>query len=169
MSIDTLEGLFVYKLRQQYYVERELVETLDELATSANNGRLRQSFADHREETRAQIERLEAVFEALDVRAETREAPILDAIDAQRRGFEEQIDDEDLLDTVYLNIGLMTERVEMTTYEGLSMLATELGLDETVRERLEANYDEEQSTHGELDTLAAASEMKSLWDRLTPS
>ncbi|AGB39427.1 YciE/YciF ferroxidase family protein [Natronococcus occultus] len=169
MSIDTLEGLFVYKLRQQYYAERQLVETLDELATSATNGRLHRSFADHRDETRAQIERLEDVFATLGIDAETREAPILDAIDAQRRGFEAQIDDEDLLDLVYLTTGLMIERVEMSTYEGLSLLATELELGEEVHQPLEANYDEEQSAHGEIDTLAAASEMKSLWERLTPS
>jgi ferritin-like metal-binding protein YciE len=169
MRIDSLQDLFVYKLRQQYYVERTLVDALDEMAERANNGRMSQGFADHRDETRTQIKRLEGVFEALDVRAEPETDPVLDALEEERRSLERQIDDDDILDMVYLNAGLMTERVELTAYEGLSMLATELELSDDVHRHLESNHDEEQSAYRELNTLAAASEMKSLWDRLTPS
>ncbi|MFC4437809.1 MULTISPECIES: YciE/YciF ferroxidase family protein [Natrialbaceae] len=169
MSIDTLHELFVHKLRQQYYIEQELVETLDEMSRNTGNDRMSQGFADHRDETRAQVQRLEDVFAALDVPPETQEAPILDALEEERRTFERQIEDDDLLDMVYLNAGMMTERIEMTAYEGLSMLATELELSDDAQRPLESNYDEEKSAYRELDTLATASEMKSLWDRLTPS
>jgi ferritin-like metal-binding protein YciE len=169
MSVDTLHDLFVYKLRQQYYVEQQLVETLDEMAKNTSNGRMSQTFADHRDETRTQVQRLEDVFDVVDVRPEAADDPVLDALEEERRIFERQIDDGDLLDTIYLNAAMMTERVEMTTYEGLSMLATELELSEEAQRPLESNYDEEKSAYRELDTLAAASEMKSLWERLTPS
>ncbi|WP_306058401.1 YciE/YciF ferroxidase family protein [Natronococcus wangiae] len=169
MSIDTLHDLFVHKLRQQYYIEQELVDALDEMARNTGNDRMSQGFADHRDETRTQVQRLEDVFAALDVPPETQDAPILDALEEERRTFERQIDDDDLLDMVYLNAGMMTERIEMTAYEGLSMLATELELSDDAQTPLESNYDEEKSAYRELDTLATASEMKSLWDRLTPS
>jgi ferritin-like metal-binding protein YciE len=169
MHIDSLQDLFVYRLRQQYYVETKLVEILDEMAERANNGRLRQGFVDHRDETRTQVERLEAVFDEIDVRAEPETDPVLDALDQERRSLEGRIEDDDMLDTVYLNAGLMTERIEMTAYEGLSMLATELEFGDAVHRPLESNHDEERSTYEQLNTLAAASEMKSLWDRLTLS
>lgn len=169
MSIDTLHELFVHKLRQQYYIEQELVETLDEMAIDATNDRMSQGFADHRDETRTQVQRLEEVFDALGERPETQEVPVLDALEEERQTYERQIEDDDLLDMVYLNAGMMTERIEMTAYEGLSMMATELELDDEIHKPLESNYDEEKSAYRELDTLAAASEMKSLWDRLTPS
>ncbi len=70
---------------------------------------------------------------------------------------------------VYLNAGMMTERVEMTAYEGLTTIAEQLELGDDVKRPLESNYDEEQSAFRELETLATAKDMKSLWDRLTPS
>ncbi len=169
MAIDTVHQLFVHKLGQQYYVERELIDTLDEMALNASNDRMSRGFADHRDETRTQVERIEDAFDALGERPEAREDPVLDALETERRTLEDQITDDDLLDMVYLNAGMMTERVEMTAYEGLSMLATELELGNDVQTPLEANYDEEKSAYRELDTLSTASEMKSLWDRLTPS
>lgn len=169
MEIDDLEELFVRKLAQQYYVEQELVETLDELAINATNDRMSQGFADHREETRTQVERLEDVFAALDRPAEARDAPVLDALEEERRDLERGIEDDDLLNMVYLNAGLMTERIEMTTYEGLSTMAERLEYDEAVRKPLESNYDEEQSAYRELNAMQTASELKSLWERLTPS
>ena len=81
MSLDTLQDLFVYKLRQQYYIERTLLETLEEMAEGTTNGRMRQTFLDHHEETRAQIERLEDVFETIGVSAASENAPVVDALE----------------------------------------------------------------------------------------
>lgn len=168
MNVDSLEDLFVHKLAQQYYVEQELVETLDEMAINATNDRLSTGFADHRDETRTQVERIEDVFAALDRSPETRDAPVLDALETERQEYEQAIDDQDLLNMVYLNAGMMTERFEMTAYEGLSTLAKQLDYPDEVLTPIEANYDEEKSAYRELDTLATAKDMKSLWDRLTP-
>lgn len=168
MQIDNLDDLFVHKLAQQYSVENELVGALDEMALTATNDRLSRGFADHRDETREQIERIERVFSALDRPAEEREDPVLDALEAERREMENLIDDEDLLNTVYLGAGMMTERIEMTAYESLTMMAHQLELGADVTDPLQQNYDEEKSAYRELDAMSTASDMKSLWDRLTP-
>ncbi len=167
--IDDLEELFYHKLAQQYYIEEELVGTLDEMAINATNDRLSDGFADHRDETRTQIRRLEDVFAALDRPAERREAPILDALEEERATLENAIDDDDLRNMVYLNAGMMTERIEMTAYEGLTSIAGQIGYDDEVRKPLESNHDEEKSAYRELSAMETAADMKSLWDRLTPS
>ncbi|WP_154658581.1 YciE/YciF ferroxidase family protein [Halopiger djelfimassiliensis] len=167
--MNDLQELFVHKLAQQYYIEQELVETLDEMARNTTNDRMSQGFADHRDETRTQVQRLEDVFAALDRSAETRDCAILDGLEEDRRDLESRIEDEELLNMVYLNAGMMTERVEMTAYEGLTTLAEQLELGNDVQRPLESNYDEEKSAFRELETLATAKDMKSLWDRLTPS
>ena len=167
--IDDLEELFHHKLAQQYYIEEELVGTLDEMAINATNDRLSDGFADHRDETRTQIRRLEDVFAALDRPAERREAPILDALEEERATLENAIDDDDLRNMVYLNAGMMTERIEMTAYEGLTSIAGQIGYDDEVRKPLESNHDEEKSAYRELSAMETAADMKSLWDRLTPS
>ncbi|WP_049929216.1 YciE/YciF ferroxidase family protein [Halopiger goleimassiliensis] len=166
--IADLEELFHHKLAQQYHIEQELVGTLDEMAIDATNDRMSTGFADHRDETRTQVERLEDVFAALDRPAERREAPILDALETERQTMEEAIEDDDLRNMLYLNAGMMTERIEMTAYEGLSTMANQLDYGDEVRNPLESNYDEEKSAYRELETMATAKDMKSLWDRLTP-
>lgn len=164
-----LHELFIHKLAQQYYIEQELVETLDEMARNTTNDRLSQGFADHRDETRTQIQRLEDVFAALDRPAEARRSPLFEGLEEDRRELEDEIDDDELLNMVYLNAGMMTERIEMTAYEGLTTIAEQLELGNDVQTPLESNYDEEKSTFRQLETLATAKDVKSLWDRLTPS
>ncbi len=169
MAMNDLHELFVHKLAQQYYVEQELVETLDEMARHTTNDRMSQGFADHRDETRTQVQRLEDVFAALDRPAEARESAVLDGLEAERSELESEIEDDELLNMVYLNAGMMTERIEMTAYEGLTTIAEQLELGNDVQTPLESNYDEEKSAYRELETMAAAKDLKSLWDRLTPS
>ena len=166
--IDDLEELFHHKLAQLYYTEQELVETLDEMAINATNDRMAAGFADHRDETRTHVRRLEDVFAALDRPAERREDPVLDALERERTTLEDAVEDDDMLDMAYLNMAMMTERIEMTAYEGLSTMANKIGYDDEIRNPLESNYDEEESTYRELSAMETASDMKSLWDRLTP-
>lgn len=169
MAMNDLHELFVHKLAQQYYVEQELVETLDEMARHTTNDRMSQGFADHRDETRTQVQRLEDVFAAIDRPAEARESAVLDGLEMERSELESEIEDDELLNMVYLNAGMMTERIEMTAYEGLTTIAEQLELGNDVQTPLESNYDEEKSAYRELETMAAAKDLKSLWDRLTPS
>ncbi|WP_226042017.1 DUF892 family protein [Natrinema sp. DC36] len=169
MTMNDLQELFVHKLAQQYYVERELVEALDEMARHTTNDRMSQGFADHREETRTQVQRLEEVFAALDRPAEARNSSVLEGLEEDRRELESRIEDDELLNMVYLNAGMMTERVEMTAYEGLTTLGEQLELGNDVQTPLESNYEEEKSAFRELETLATAKDLKSLWEQLTPS
>lgn len=165
-SIETLQDLFVDELREAYYVETNLEGELDHMAMRASNDSISTGFADHRDETRMQIERLESAFAALDLQPEERRSPVLDALVEERERFEELIDDDDLLDIVYLGAGMKTERVEMTMYEGLLMNARKLDLSDDVTDPLDENHDEEKQTFEELRSLSGGSELKSLLGRL---
>lgn len=165
-SIETLHELFVDELREAYYAETQLVDELDHMAMRASNDKISEGFADHREETRTQVERLESAFAALDRQPEQRESPVLDALVEERERFESLIDDDDLLDIVYLGAGMKTERIEMTMYEGLLMNAGKLDLSDDVTDLLDENHDEEKRTFEELRSLSGGSELKSLLGRL---
>ena len=165
-SIRTLRDLFVDELQGAYYVEDRLVAELDHMAAEASNEKIRQGFADHRDETRTQTERLESAFEALDEPPEERQVRLLDALVEERQRYEGMIDDDDLLDVVYLGAGLKTERIEMTMYEGLLMNARKLDLSDDVTDPLDQNHDEEERTFKELQALSGGSEMKSTLSRL---
>lgn len=169
MALDSLEGMFEHKLRQMYYVETQLVDDLDQMAMRASNDKLSQGFADHRDETREQVSRLETVFDEIGATPAPTEDPVLDAIETERETMEDQIQDDDMLDMAYMVGGMMTERVEMTGYEGLLMLAKRLEYDGAITDPLEANHGEEQSAYRELDAMSTASDMKQFWDRITPN
>ncbi|SEH14481.1 Ferritin-like metal-binding protein YciE [Natronorubrum sediminis] len=141
-QISDLEQLFHHKFAQQHTTEQELVEIFDEMATNATNDRLSKGVADHRDEIRMQVTRLEDVFAALDRPAEQREAPILDGLEQDRRMLEDAIEDDDLRNTISLNAAMMTEGIEMSAYEGLSTMATQIGYDDEIRKPLESNFDE---------------------------
>lgn len=165
-TIGSLHDLFVDELRGAYYVETQLVGELDHMAMQASNDKISNGFADHRDETREQIDRLEEAFRALGETPEERPVPLLDALVEERERYEGMIDDTDLLDVVYLGAGMKTERIEMTMYEGMLMNAKKLDLSDDVTDPLDENHDEEKKTFKELQTLSGGSELKSMLSRL---
>ncbi len=73
-----------------------------------------------------------------------------------------------LLNLFYLGAGIKTERIEITTYDSLLTAADRLEYGSEVTDPLEANKRSEDKTLGKLQTLSKASELKSLWEKLTP-
>lgn len=168
MEIHSMRDLFEHELGGAYHMERRLVGVLDEMSRNATNDRISSGFADHREETREHVRRIEQAFEAMGLSPEERICPVVEALDEERQTVEEAVTDDDLLNLFYLGAGMKTERVEMTTYESLLMLADRLDLDRDVTDPLDDNLDSEERTFRELQTLSTASDLKSLWERLTP-
>lgn len=169
MTMNSLDEMFEHKLRQMYYIETQLVDDLDQMAMKASNDKLSQGLADHRDETREHVSRLETVFDEIGATPAPTEDAVLDGIEMERESMEKEIQDDDMLDMGYMVGGMMTERVEMTGYEGLLMIAKRLDYGSAITDPLEANHDEEKSAYRELDALSTASDMKTFWDRITPS
>lgn len=166
MALNTLEDLFEYQLRSAYYVERRLTDALDELQTSATNDRLVDAFAQHRDETEQQVERLEAVFDRLGIRAEEESVPTLDGLLQEKREFDSKARNEELQNLFYNEAGRKTERFELTMYEGLLALADRLDADEEVVDLLEQNRQEEQAAFEKLESISEGSAFESVFDRL---
>lgn len=167
MEIDSLEDLLVHELQGAYHMELRLVDVLDEMAANATNDRISTGFADHRDETETHAERVRDAFEAMGRQPEERECVIVEALDEERRTVEGSVTDRDLLNLFYLGAGMKTERIELTTYDSLLTMADRLGLGDDVTGPLEQNRDSEDDTLTQLRTLSTASDLKSLWERLT--
>ena len=67
MSVSTIQELFIAELRDIYHAEKQLVKALPKMAKAAAHPQLKAAFTSHLEETKGQVERLEQVFEVLDV------------------------------------------------------------------------------------------------------
>ncbi|QCJ46713.1 MULTISPECIES: YciE/YciF ferroxidase family protein [Haloprofundus] len=166
-SLQTLRDLFEYELGAMYYVENRLVDTLDELAMQTPNENISRGFADHRDETRKQVERLERVFDAIDRDPFEHEVHALDGMLQDKQSFDEMVGEDELRNVHYLGAGMKTERFEITSYESLQMLADRLDMGSDVTDPLEQNLDEEQRTLDELQTMATGSKLKELFQKLT--
>jgi ferritin-like metal-binding protein YciE len=67
MPVKSVQDLFVEELRDIYNAEKQITKALPKMAKAATTPTLKQAFELHLEQTRGQIERLDQVFEQLDL------------------------------------------------------------------------------------------------------
>src|SRR4029450_10320212 len=67
MKLNTLHDLYVDELKDLYNAENQLLKALPKMAKAASSDELRAAFEEHLEVTRGQVERLETIFEELEV------------------------------------------------------------------------------------------------------
>lgn len=166
MALETSRDLFVHDLKQMYYVENQLVGVLDELAVETPDEKLADGFASHRDETRQQVERLERVFREIGETPEEAECGALDGLLRDREEFEREVRSDDLKTPFNLTAGIKTERMEITAYQALIMLANEIDFEGDVKGPLEANLDEEKDTLRSLETIQKGSTVKKVIQNL---
>lgn len=165
-NIDTLEDQFAYELEHMYFVENKLVDVLDQLAAETTEEKISKGFADHRDETRNQVGRLEEVFRALGREPEQREAVALEGLVTDHERFKEATTNDDLQNLYNLGAGMKTERMEITGYESLLMIGEKLDYGNDVLDPLKENVDEEEKALDKLKTMSGGSGMKAMFDKL---
>lgn len=153
---------FVYDLMGVYDMEVKLADALDELSRTATNDNLRKGFAVHANETAAQVRRAEAAFEALGEEPARRDNRVVDGLLAETEQFETRATDGGLRDLHYLTAAIETERVEITSYEGLLRTAEAAGLGSQVTDPLAETLAEEEKTLRKLEGLAGGGGLKAL-------
>ena len=154
MSIDSTEDLFVSGLKHAYHMEQRLVDALDELESSSSNEELKSGFAEHREETKQHIDRIEQVFEQLDADAEAEEDPVVEGMIEAHEEFMSQDPSDEAIDRFNIAAGQKSEHYEIATYGNLIPMADQIGMDDAA-DTLEETLREEQD---ELDTLSEKGE-----------
>lgn len=163
MTLETETDLFEYQLRSAYYLERRLVDALDELQTSATQGKLVDAFAEHRDETAVHVERLEEAFDLLGVEPTEESVASFDGLLQEKRDFDAESNSEALQNRFYNQAGRQAERMELTMYEELLALADEIDVADDVRDLLEQNRREEEAA---LEKLESISDGSGLLDKL---
>lgn len=168
-EIRNLEDQFAYELEGVYDMEVKLVDALAEMSRMATNDTLSQGFATHRDETETHVRRVEEAFEALGREPNRRDCPITDGLLREKEEYDASVADDDLRNLHYLSAGMKTERIEITSYEGLVMTARKADLGDEVTDPLESNLAEEEKTFWKLQGLSTGSDLKTLWNKLTGS
>ena len=152
MSMDTIQDLFEHGLEDIYHAEQQLLDALDNLEAKTEDEEIARAFADHREETEGQIERLEEVFEEFGESPEKEECEGINGIIEEYEGFLAEDPDQNVMDYHNMAAAEKTEHYEIAAYGNLIPLAAALGLDDAA-DLLEENLREEQDALEKLKNL----------------
>jgi ferritin-like metal-binding protein YciE len=149
----TFHDAFIDELRDTYDAEKQLVKALPKMAKAAHSPDLRAAFEAHLQETRAQIERLEQVFETLDEKVRGKHCEgIAGIIEEGQKVMEEEFD-EATMDAVLIAGGQRAEHYEMAAYGTLVAWARAMGHTEAA-DLLQETLDEEKAADEKLSSLA---------------
>lgn len=145
MSVTNLRELFVHDLEDIYYAEQELLDALQTLEDQTDEREIADAFADHREETQGHIDRLDEVFQMLDMEPETEECDGIEGLLKEHEAFVEEADpSQEVLTLHNLIAGQKTEHYEIAAYGNLALLADRLEMDEA-GDLLHETLEEEQA------------------------
>jgi ferritin-like metal-binding protein YciE len=105
------------------------------------------------EQTRGQVDRLEQVFESLDVAKRAKRCEAMEGLLEEARSHMEEIEDAAVLDVAMIVSAQKVEHYEIAAYGSLVSMARQLGHDEAVP-LLEETLAEEKATDEKLTRIA---------------
>jgi ferritin-like metal-binding protein YciE len=154
-GLNTLRELFEDELRDLYDAEKQIVKALPKMIKAAGNEPLRSALEMHLDETRGHVERLERVFESIDVRPRGKHCAGMAGILEEGSDLLDEDGEEAVLDAAFIAAAQRVEHYEITAYGSLMAWAKVLGLSDA-RSLLEENAQEEKAADEKLSELAEA-------------
>lgn len=152
-DISTMDDLFVHTLRDIYYAENQIVKALPDMVKKATDPRLKSGFESHLQETKAQIKRLDQVFQLHGVKAKGINCPAIDGILEEANDIAGEVEDKNVLDAALIAAAQAVEHYEITRYGSLVAWARQLGRADCAT-LLKQNLDEERAADQKLTALA---------------
>ena len=155
MKLDTLQDLYIKELQDLYDAEKQIVKALPKMAKAASSSELQDAFEEHLDQTKGHVERLERIFDMLDISSKGKECKGLMGIIEEG---EELISNKkdinpDVLDAGLIAAAQRVEHYEMAGYGTVRTYADILGYDDAA-ELLQQTLDEEKETDQKLTQLA---------------
>ena len=152
-DLKTMHDLFVHQLEDIYYTEVQLVRALPDMADKASDSQLKQNLLLHHDETRAQVRRLEHVFDALGITMKAIDCPAIDGIIEEAENVAAEVSDKSVLDAALISAAQAAEHYEIARYGSLIAWARQLGRAD-IAGLLQKTLDEEKVADEMLTSLA---------------
>ena len=148
-----LHELFHDTLKDIYFAEKKIMSALPKMAKAAQSDELRAAFEKHLEETEAQVERLETVFEDIEARLQGKTCDAILGILDEGKEIMSEYKGAPALDAGLLAAAQAVEHYEISRYGTLITWADELGLTNASK-LLKATLAEEKKTDETLTGIA---------------
>jgi ferritin-like metal-binding protein YciE len=153
MGLNTLEDVFAEQLADLYSAERQLVEALPKVEQAAQDEGLRQAIAEHLQETRGHVERLETIFSQLNRPMPTETCEGMKGLLAEGDKVIGMPGTPAAKDVAIIAAAQRVEHYEIAAYGTARALADELDLGDA-RDLLDRTLDEEGRADKMLSQLA---------------
>jgi len=151
-DIKTIGDLFVHGLRDIYYAEHQIMQSLPDMIETAHDPHLKQRLQDHLGETINHIDRLEDVFSLYGTDPRHLNCPAIDGIIVEARNVTGEADTQ-AIDAAIIAAAQALEHYEITRYGSLIAWAKRLERDDCAA-ILEQTLAEEQAADRRLAELA---------------
>ena len=152
-----LQEFFHDEIKDIYWAEKKLVQTLPKLAKAATSEELRGAFTQHLKVTEEHVTRLEKVFDILGHKPQAKKCDAMEGITEEGASIIEDTEDgTHTRDVALIMAGQKAEHYEIATYGGLAQVAKTLGYDE-IASILEQTLAEEKEADQSLTALAEGS------------
>lgn len=151
----SLDDLYIEELRDLYSAEAQLVKALPRLAKAASSPDLRAAFTEHLEVTRGQVERLEKIFEGLEVKPRGKKCKAMEGLIEEGKELLEKGASPAVLDAALIVAAQKVEHYEIAGYGSARTFAEMLGQTEAAG-LLQQTLDEEAEADVKLTALARA-------------
>ncbi len=149
-----LHSFFIDELKDIYWAEKLLVKTLPEMQRASTNEELRDAFAEHLEQTKVHVSRIEEAFELLGQKPQAKKCDAMEGLIKEGESIIEDTEEGTSTRDVGLIIAAQkVEHYEIATYGSLLQLANTLGLD-GVADLMQATLEEEKQTDYDLTDIA---------------
>ena len=153
MKIDSLQTLLQEELKDIYDLEKRLVRAIPKMAKAARSEELRSALMEHLEVTRGQVQRVEQIFELLQVPAKAKPCMGMKGIIEEGDETMQQDASEELMDAALIGAAQRVEHYEMAAYAAARAMAEHMGNRE-VADLLQETWDEENEADEKLTELA---------------
>ena len=153
MSLDSLHDLYVEELKDLYNAENQLLKALPKMAKKATASELKAAFTEHLEVTRAQVGRLEQIFEALELSPKGKKCKAMEGLVAEGAEVIGEDGDPAVIDAALIACAQRVEHYEMAGYGCVRTFAGLLGYSEA-EVLLQETLDEEKEADEKLNELA---------------
>ena len=154
-TMSTLEDLFVKELRDIYDAERQITKALPKMIKASESEDLTEALQQHLDVTKGQIERLDQVFQQLDMRPRGNHCPGMAGIIEEGSHLLEEGGEDDVVDAGLIGAAQKVEHYEIAAYGTLCAFARQLGHDDAAS-LLEQTLEEEKETDQRLTEIAEA-------------
>jgi ferritin-like metal-binding protein YciE len=168
-----LEKFFLDQLKDIYYAEQKIAQSLPKMQQAATTDELKEAFDDHLHQTQRHIKRLEKVFETLGKKAEGKKCEAIEGITKEAESIIQETQEGSLTrDAALIIAAQKVEHYEIATYGGLVQLAITMDLhdaadllDKTLIEEEDTDRLLTQIAENEINLGAEHEGNKYSWDR----